>query len=153
MTGVQHVGDPIAVSVTAELSPNATRIREADRPPVGCASCYGQYPQRRHVDFSASYEGPILGPQEGVVGAKLLSVDDLIICDECLTAAAKILGLGNVDEVRAERDEAVQELSERYAQIEDQENYITSLEKAIAQRKSLDEVNGSSKRVSKPRGR
>lgn len=135
-----------------ELSPSATRIRKAEIPPVGCASCYGQYPQREHVDFGASYEGPILGPQEGVVGAKMTSIDDLVICDECLTAAAKLIGMGNVEEA----DEAIRQqivvVQERNAEIERLTDYVATLEKAVGQRQSLDKANAP-QRVSKPRRR
>jgi hypothetical protein len=35
---------------------DAAQIRLCS-PPAACSSCYGQYPQRRHVDFGASWDG------------------------------------------------------------------------------------------------
>jgi hypothetical protein len=37
-------------------------------------------------------------PSQNVAGGKMVSVDDLVVCDECLTAAAAVLGLGDVTE-------------------------------------------------------
>lgn len=138
---------------TQEMSPSATRIRVAEIPPVACASCFGQYPQRMHVDFGASYEGPVLGPQEGVMGGKPVSIDDLIICDECLLAAAKLMGFGDTREDHAEIAQLKEELHEQLERANALEHYAKTLEAAVGQRRSLDEVNEPSERVPKPRRR
>jgi len=52
-----------------------------------CAACYGQYTDRRYVDFEAAYDGPVLD------GAIKVAIDDLVICEHCLQAAAKMIGL------------------------------------------------------------
>jgi hypothetical protein len=56
--------------------------------PVACASCYGQYTDRRHVDFGSSTDGAVLAGPSNIAGGKGQSIDEVIICDECLTAAA-----------------------------------------------------------------
>jgi hypothetical protein len=68
---------------------NATKIRLAETPPTHCASCFGQYPDRRHIDFGAYWDGPVFARDEGdVAGGAPIAVDDLVICEECLRAAA-----------------------------------------------------------------
>jgi hypothetical protein len=65
-----------------------------------CAACYGQYGDRRYVDFEAAYDGPVLE------GAIKVAIDDLVICENCLTAAAKMIGLVKApDLVKALDDE------------------------------------------------
>jgi hypothetical protein len=77
----------------ARLDP--ARIRLADVAPPACSSCYGAKPTERHVDFGAAYDGPVvpLGDSDNVVGLVGHSIDDLLICEECLSAAAALLGL------------------------------------------------------------
>lgn len=120
----------------AELQP-LQKIRLAEHAPVACASCYGQYTDRRHVDFGAAYDGPVLpsgAETKGVVG---LVVDDLIVCEECLSAAAKLIGFADATETRQSNDalaSRAEELSERLAGAL---AYIDKLEAANAQRDEL----------------
>jgi hypothetical protein len=73
-------------------------MRIADTPPAFCAGCYGQYPDRRHVDFEAAWDGPVFegeGVHTGDGGARSklpVGIDDLVICEDCLKSAAKLLG-------------------------------------------------------------
>lgn len=132
----------------------AAKIHLTDRPPVACASCNGQYPERRHVDFGADYDGVSLPPEmlEGYTGTKFHHVDDLIICDECLTAGAAALGLGDLAEAEATLDDAVARIGELNIKLDQAVAYIESLEAAQKARQTLQEalappVEG------KPRGR
>jgi hypothetical protein len=86
----------------------AAKIREAQTPPVACASCGGQYPGRRHVDFGSAGDYGMV-PSQNVAGGKMVSVDDLVVCEECVTAAARVLGLGDVTEA----EQRVDRLNER----------------------------------------
>lgn len=52
-----------------------------------CASCYGQYEKRKLVDFDAAYDGPVLDDD-----AHRVTIDDLVVCEECLGSAARLLG-------------------------------------------------------------
>lgn len=92
-------------------------------------------------------------PLEGVAGGKPISAEDLIICDECLTAAAKLLGLGDVGEIQASFDRLRDDFHEQLTRANNLEDYSKTLETAVAQRKSLDKVNEPSQRVSKSRRR
>jgi hypothetical protein len=120
----------------------AAKIHLTDRPPVACASCNGQYPDRRHVDFSAGYEGMTLPPeaQAHIAGAKHVHVDDLIICEECLTSAAAALGLGDTSIAEGERDDAVEAAVEMSERLRGAVAYIKTLENAASQRETLEEA-------------
>lgn len=65
------------------------------RPPY-CAACF-QHPEEDCIDFEAAYDGPV------IPGSPTMTVDDLIICKSCLTAAATMLELTGMGE--AEREE------------------------------------------------
>ncbi len=96
---------------------DAQKIHLAERPPVACASCNGQYPDRQHVDFGAGYDGPVLNEAEVIAnGTMNMQIDELIICDECLRAAAALLGLAEPGEMRGlleDMQERNTELTER----------------------------------------
>jgi hypothetical protein len=83
----------------------ADRIRLAQPAPAHCSGCFQQKPQQTHVDFGAAYDGPMVPPLEGSVGVVGHSIDDLILCADCLTAAAKLIGLDNAGALTAERDQ------------------------------------------------
>jgi hypothetical protein len=117
---------------------NATKIKLADTPPTHCASCFGQHPQRRHIDFGAYWDGPTFEDSE-VAGGKVTAIDDLVICEECLRAAATELELTDDDTRRhvLEMEGQVEELRERLLGATD---YIAKLEDAAEARGKLDEL-------------
>jgi hypothetical protein len=118
---------------------NATRIKLAETPPTHCASCFGQYPERRHVDFGAAWEGPAFAPDDSeVVGGKAVTIDELVVCEECLRAAATTLALTDEDTRRhvLELEAAAEELRERLFGATD---YIAKLEAAAAARGTLEQ--------------
>lgn len=78
----------------------AAKIHLAETPPVACSSCGGQYTDRVHVDFGAGWDGPMVAPGD-VAGGKMVSVDDLIVCDQCVQAAASLVGMGDTEELEA----------------------------------------------------
>lgn len=86
----------------------AAKIRLAESPPIACSSCGGQYTDRAHVDFGAGWDGPMVAPGD-VAGGKMIAVDDLVICDECLRYAAGLVGMGDT----AELEHRVDGLNER----------------------------------------
>lgn len=73
-----------------------------------------------YVDLEATYEGPFV-VQETSEGVPVppLSVNDLILCESCLTEAASLVGLGRVEEEKAELEALRAEVLElRKARIE-----------------------------------
>lgn len=97
----------------------------ATRPPTACAGCYGQYPDRLHVDFRSAIEGgPI--PSEH---AKALRVDWVVLCETCIQAAVAILP-ENVA-AKAAYEAQIAQLRER---CEAAENYASTVEDALSRR-------------------
>lgn len=75
--------------------------RLADTVPHACSACFTQKLGLRHVDFDVFYDGPMMYEQTPG-GPNLKPIDDLIICEECLGAAGKVVGLGNVEQAEAD---------------------------------------------------
>jgi len=57
-------------------------------PPAVCAACHSAKPHAQHIDFEAAIDGPVLRPE----GA-LLTIDDLIVCADCIREAAQLLAI------------------------------------------------------------
>jgi hypothetical protein len=93
-------------------SETAAKVRLADPPPPRCSSCYGQYPDRKHVDFGADYDGAVFEtPGEN---RSVYTVDDLILCDGCMANGVRALGWALEDPERTRALEArVQNLSDQ----------------------------------------
>jgi hypothetical protein len=124
-------------STVAEVE-SIGKIRLTETPPVRCSSCYGQYPDRTHVDFGAAWDGPTF-PDDEVAGGVIVTVDDLIICEDCLRDAGRLLGLedpGDAARHLAELEGQAEELRERLLGAMD---YIAALEGAAARRGLLEE--------------
>lgn len=66
-----------------------------------CSSCFGQYPDRQHVDFEAYWDGPVIN------GSVKVAIDDLIVCENCVKRAAELLGMteGAEDKLAKQRSE------------------------------------------------
>jgi hypothetical protein len=104
----------------------ANKIRLAEHAPPACASCFSQQPDMPHVDFGAYFDGPVLD------GAKHIQVDDLVICEQCLTEAASILGLTSNAKLEERIQRAAQRLGESEARNEAQAKHIADLTAALA---------------------
>lgn len=76
------------------------RVRLAEPAPPYCSGCFGAKPNMRHVDMGAAWDGPMLEPLKGAVGVIGHSIDDLVLCEDCIKAAAELVDLGNVEELR-----------------------------------------------------
>lgn len=63
-------------------------MRIAYHPPSMCSACFGQYPERVHVDFEAAWDGPVVNNN-----GTAYSVDELVICEDCMRAAYELLPL------------------------------------------------------------
>jgi hypothetical protein len=118
---------------------DAAKIRLSG-PPAACASCFGQYPDRRHVDFGAAYDGPFLRGE--VTGGPTVSIDDLIICEDCLRIAAHELGLVEPGEMKQALMEAAATQETLAERLHGALRYIQSLEAAANSRDDLEEKLG-----------
>lgn len=107
----------------------------AEQPPPYCSSCYGAYPERPHIDFEATWDGPVIDHEAGTRQA----IDDLIVCEECLAQAAGLLGYA--PPATDERDETIAALEQRVADLTERlrsaEHYAQQIEDAISQRSQV----------------
>jgi hypothetical protein len=74
-----------------------------------CASCYGQYVEREHVDFESTYDGPAIKQEN----QDYYQVGDLIICSKCLTNAGALIGLYPAEDIKKENEELGQALENK----------------------------------------
>jgi hypothetical protein len=110
----------------------ADRIHIAEPAPPRCSGCFQQKPQERHVDFGAAYDGPVVPAAENVAGLVGHVIDDLILCETCITEAAQLVGLGNAAALTAERDQLEAGNRELRAKNVGLEDYNAKLEAALA---------------------
>lgn len=96
----------------------------ASSPPAVCAACHLAKPQARHVDFEAAIEGPVLRDE----GA-LVTIDDLIVCEDCVREAAQLLAV----DPQPMRDLELERDHER-AQAAGWREYALSLEETYGRR-------------------
>lgn len=92
-------------------------------PPI-CLACGCAKPHARHIDFEAAYDGPTFREDGAVV-----TVDDLMVCEDCLREAAQLLAI-DPQPMRAlelERDRA-QTLADGWRE------YALSLEESYGRR-------------------
>lgn len=112
-------------------------MRLTDVAPPACSGCYLSQPDVRHVDFEVAWDGPMFpdgvmqGDGETTTGVAV-SIDDLIVCERCLRAAAALVDMTDPGETLAELEQlrdANQNMAERLRGMDD---YIANLEKAIS---------------------
>lgn len=82
--------------------------RLADPAPAYCAACFQAKPGTAHVDFGAAYDGPVLADAAGV----RQSIDDMVVCAECVREAARVLAIDPqpLADVERDRDAALRDL-------------------------------------------
>src|SRR4051794_27403443 len=87
--------------MSATFTP-AAKIRVAETAPAACPSCGRRDSNARHVDFGAAGDYGMAPAPGNIAGAKLISIDDLIVCEHCLADAAGVLGLEDVSDLAGE---------------------------------------------------
>lgn len=103
-------------------------MKVAETPPAYCSACFLSKPQARHVDFDVAFDGPTIQPDAG----PMVAIDDLIVCEECLCAAAAHVGLSDQTELVAQVEQlqdANRVLAEKLRGLED---YASRMEAAVA---------------------
>jgi hypothetical protein len=108
--------------------------------PPACAACGGQYPDRKHVDFGAAWDGPVLNQAEVIAeGVTPMQIDDLKVCETCVREAAEVLALSGQAGPRMES--LKRRLAAQEAINANQKAYIEQLERALqAKRRVKDPV-------------
>lgn len=117
----------------------ADRIRLTEVAPPYCSSCFTQKPRMRHIDFGAVYDGPVIRSEEGLT---LHQIDDLIICQSCLEVAGRLIGLGHIEKVQAELQNAIAENDELMERCRGYQAYIEAQESANKLRDQLPNGHG-----------
>lgn len=102
-------------------------MRFALRPPSYCAACFGQYPDRLHIDFEASWDGPVVEVANGLK----VTIDDLIICENCLKGAASLFKLVDADELRSENVDLGELVENLQKQLALRDDTIADLAEAV----------------------
>jgi hypothetical protein len=120
-------------------------MRVALQNPAYCSACFGARPGEKHIDFEAAYDGPVINSDAGIK----VAIDDLVICEKCLIAAASLIGLTNADELRAENEELGQSVEELSEQVSKRDNIIRDMEST--QRNLMDEK--IQKKIGRPKRR
>lgn len=102
------------------------RIHLEEPGPPYCAGCHQAVPDKRHVDFGASTDGPMMPALKGTVGVVGHSIDEIVICEVCITEAAKLLGLGNAEDLLAKLETANRTIDAMHDQLGAQRSSVTS---------------------------
>jgi hypothetical protein len=97
----------------------------APRAPVACAACFGQYPERVHVDFRSAMNGPQVDPSV----PRSPHIDWVVICESCIRSAVNLL-----PKVADQRENLGRQLADANRRAEAAENYASSLEDALQRR-------------------
>ena len=115
-------------------------IRETNTP-THCSACFQQDSKLRHVDLDAACDRGY-GDDHGVK----IAMEDLILCENCLKGAARLVGMVD-DGEEADRIVSLEtRLAEETARCEQAVNYANRMETALAARPEPIQV-------SRPRGR
>ena len=101
----------------------AMEPRLASRPPIACAGCHGQHPDRDHVDFRTAIDGPVVNAADPRVGR----IDWVVLCEKCVTRAFELL-----PEQRLERENLQRTVAQLEERCEAAENYASTLESSHA---------------------
>jgi hypothetical protein len=110
------------------------QMKIASPNPPHCASCYQAKSPERHVDFGAAYDGPVMAGDPDVEGQVTVAIDDLIVCETCLKEAAELVGLGDVEELKAQIDNMVEQGIASADRIVQLEEYVERLEGTLSSR-------------------
>lgn len=105
----------------------ASDIREADKP-IYCSACFNNQ-DCRHIDFEAACDRGY-GNDEAVK----IAMDDLVLCEHCLKAGARILGMTDDETLHARLDSLERKLDIEVKRREKAERYSDTLEEAVGQR-------------------
>ena len=101
----------------------AMEPRLASRPPIACAGCHGQHPDRDHVDFRTAIDGPVVNAADPRVGR----IDWVVLCEKCVTRAFELL-----PEQRLERENLQRTVAQLEERCEAAENFASTLESSGA---------------------
>jgi hypothetical protein len=100
-----------------------------ERAPVACSGCYGQYPERAHVDFRSAIEGGQIDPST----PRSPHVNWVVLCENCIRNAYELL-----PEQDGKRELLAEEAETLRAKLSEARAYSSRLEDALAHRPSAE---------------
>ena len=125
-------------------------MRVTEITPTHCSSCFAQKPDETHVDFEASWDGPVFNTAEKGSEPTFVAIDELIVCESCLRQAGALVQLKPAARIEAEKaqlEDRNRELAERLNGALD---HIARLEEAQASAGRLVERLGVAGKTSSP---
>ena len=120
---------------------DANEIRPAALP-MYCSACHGQYPERKHIDFDAAIDRGWYGNDHGT----RITMDDLILCEECLRNGAELIGMMDTHAFLDQKASLEHRLAREEKEREKAVEYADRMEQALQHRPE-------SLKVTRPRGR
>ncbi len=97
--------------------------------PQYCAACFNQQPELRHIDFDAALDRGY-GKDEAVK----VTMDDAIICENCVKEGAELLGMINAEEWQREKERLKRDRDMAFTLRDKAERYSATLEAAVTAR-------------------
>ena len=102
-------------------------MRKAAVTPPYCSSCFQAKPNLLHIDFEATFDGPMINPTDGIS----ISVDNLIICLDCMARAAHLAGFSKQSDLKQENNELGEAVESLSAQLEERDTIIDDQKKLM----------------------
>ncbi len=112
--------------MTITLQKNVVTLVET---PIRCSACFNQQPNLRHVDMDSACDRGY-GNQEAVE----VVMDDLILCENCVTEAGLLIGMMDATALDEEVARLQKGLDLAEAEKKQAQRYADTLEDAISQR-------------------
>lgn len=111
-------------------------MRTAEPAPAFCSGCFQARPDMLHVDFEVAWDGPVIqdgvATGDGATQTVSTSIDDLMLCEKCVRAAAAHVGMVDPG-VQAAELEQLREINERLVEKNrGLEDYASRMEAAVA---------------------
>lgn len=101
-------------------------MRLAETVPVACAGCFDQKVRARHVDFESAWDGPMVNED------LRQAIDDLILCEDCIRQAGKLVGIGDVEQANALEEEALERAEQATARAQEAESKLSQVAAVFA---------------------
>jgi hypothetical protein len=105
----------------------ANEIREASKP-IYCSACFNSQ-DLRHVDFDAACDRGYANDE-----AVQVTMDDLILCENCVREGARLLGMTDEQELHDKVEDLEAKLDATAKALRQARNYADTLEHAIGER-------------------
>ena len=104
------------------------RLCGGDTPTV-CAVCLQPPmafdPRPEYVDFGSAYDGPVIDDPNAP--AEKVYIDKIVVCEDCVKQAARLLGLDNVERYQQELEALGEQLISVQQEVKQKDRAISDL--------------------------